>query len=101
MNSPIDTTPMRACVRLKVLLRDQAQTLPLPARRLLGELVAARDAAGADRRALVEGAALVLSELVDQGQLSDEGADALWLALAGCAHSQHWVSRAAAEACIA
>jgi hypothetical protein len=77
MNSPIDTTPMRACQRLKAMLRDQAQTLPVPARRLLGELVAARDTAGLDRRELVEDAALLLSELVDQGELSDDSADRL------------------------
>jgi hypothetical protein len=101
MNSPIDTRRAHACVQLEALLGEQAQALRLPARRLLRELAAARDTGSADRRALVEDAALVLSELVDQGELSDERADSLWLALAGCAGSEFWVSRAAAEASIA
>jgi hypothetical protein len=86
LDSSIDTRRTRACVRLDALLR---------------ELVAVPDFAALDRRAFVEAAALVLSELVDQGQLPDETADRLWLELAGRAQSQHWVSRSAAAACIA
>lgn len=101
MDSPTDIRLARACLRLDALLRDEAQSLAPLVRRLLRELVAARGFVALDRRALVEAAALVLSELVDQGELSDETADRLWLALAGCAQSQYWVSRTAAEACIA
>jgi hypothetical protein len=99
LDCPTNTRRVRACLRFGALLRDQP--LAPAARTLLRELLAAGDLAGLDRRTLVEQAALVLSELVDHRQLSDEAADRLWLALAGCAQSQHSLSRSAAEACIA